>query len=276
MCVLKSYRHNVDTSIILFWQLFCYIKRNEINSRVGNGKIMKNQTPAIKHAKGRGAKFVYEELRREILTLELKPGVPLDETSLSQRFAMSRSPIREALVRLSADGLVETLSNRSALVAPINLGDFPRYVEALDFLQRINTRLAAKFRTTTDLNQMMESAKAFDRACAENDFLKMSATNRDFHMSVAEAGKNSYLAKSYSQLLDEGRRILHTHFDFIQSSTADRLLTAEHTDIIEAIRQQDVIEADRLAHEHTRQFHDRFINFLKAKYYEDFDFEEFG
>jgi DNA-binding GntR family transcriptional regulator len=234
------------------------------------------QTPAIRHAKGRGAKFVYDELRREILTLELKPGVPLDENSLSQRFAMSRSPVREALVRLSADGLVETLSNRSALVAPINLGDFPRYVEALDFLQRINTRLAAKFRTTKDLDQMMESAKAFDKACAGNDFLKMSATNRDFHMSVAEAGKNPYLMKSYGQLLDEGRRILHMHFDFIQSSTTDQLLTAEHTDIIEAIHQQDVEEADRLAHEHTRQFHDRFINFLKAQYHEDFDFGEFG
>ncbi len=236
----------------------------------------KIQTPAIKHAKGRGAKFVYDELRREILTLELKPGVPLDETSLSQRFAMSRSPIREALVRLSAVGLAETLSNRSTLVAPINLEDFPRYVEALDILQRINTRLAAKFRTAKGLEQMTESAKAFDRACAENDYLKMSATNREFHMSVAQAGKNPYLMKSYGQLLDEGRRILHMHFDFIQLSTTDRLLTAEHTDIIEAIRRQDVVEADRLAHEHTRQFHDRFMNFLKAQYHEDFNFEEFG
>jgi DNA-binding GntR family transcriptional regulator len=238
--------------------------------------MKKNQPPAIKHAKGRGAKFVYDELRKEILTLELEPGVPLDETSLSQRFSMSRSPIREALVRLSADGLVVTLSNRSTLVAPIHLGEFPRYVEALDFLQRINTRLAAKFRTATELDLMTEAAKAFDRASAENDYLKMSATNRDFHMSVAEAGKNPYLVKPYGQLLDEGRRILHTHFDFIQSSTTDRILATDHTDIIEAIRRQDVLEADRLAHEHTRQFHDRFINFLKARYDDDFDFEKLG
>jgi DNA-binding GntR family transcriptional regulator len=238
--------------------------------------MKKNQAPARKHAKGRGAKFVYDELRREILTLELEPGVPLDETSLSQRFSMSRSPIREALVRLSADGLVVTLSNRSTLVAPIHLGEFPRYVEALDFLQRINTRLAAKFRTATELDLMTEAAKAFDRASAENDYLKMSATNRDFHMSVAEAGKNLYLVKPYGQLLDEGRRILHTHFDFIQSSTTDRILATDHTDIIEAIRRQDVLEADRLAHEHTRQFHDRFINFLKARYEDDFDFEKIG
>ena len=59
-----------------------------------------------KQARGKGARFVYEELKREILTLELEPGTPLDETTISHRFAMSRSPVREALVRLSADGLV--------------------------------------------------------------------------------------------------------------------------------------------------------------------------
>lgn len=236
-------------------------------------KLDENQPPAARHAKGRGAKFVYDELRREILTLELAPGVPLDETSLSQRFAMSRSPVREALVRLSADGLVVMLSNRSTLVAPVNMVGFPRYVEALDFLQRINTRLAAKFRTEKEIKRMHKYAEAFDKACIDNDYLKMSATNRDFHMAVAQAGKNDYLANAYGRLLDEGRRILHMHFDYLARSTTEGLLTSEHFDIIEAIRRQDVAEADRLAHEHTRQFHNRFMNFLTARYEDDFDFE---
>lgn len=238
--------------------------------------MAENQTPAQRQAKGRGAKFVYEQLRREILTLELAPGVPLDETTLARRFAMSRSPVREALVRLSADGLVEMLSNRSTLVAPVDMAGFPRYVEALDFLQRINTRLAAKFRSAEDLDRMQVRAEAFDKACAANDYLQMSATNRDFHMSVAEAGKNHYLARAYGQLLDEGRRILHMHFDYLRSSTTDQMLTSEHFDMVEAIRRQNVAEADRLAHDHTRQFHDRFMNFLQAQYHDDFSFEVFS
>jgi DNA-binding GntR family transcriptional regulator len=228
-----------------------------------------------KQAKGGGAKFVYQELRKEILSLELKPGQPLDETSLANRFAMSRSPIREALVRLSADGLVEMLSNRSTLVAPIDLANFPRYVEALDFLQRINTRLAAKFRTDHDIEVMTSVAIAFDEACQDGSFLQMSATNRDFHMAVAKAGKNIYLGRAYGQLLDEGRRILHMHFEFIQSSASDYLLTSEHFEIIKAIQNQDVKLADSLAHAHTRQFHDRFLNFMRASYFDDFDFEGF-
>lgn len=235
----------------------------------------KDKVGSQKQAKGGGAKFVYEELRKEILSLELAPGQPLDETTLAERFAMSRSPIREALVRLSADGLVEMLSNRSTLVAPIDLANFPRYVEALDFLQRINTRLAAKFRTGLDIENMTKQATAFGEAGQAENYLQMSATNRDFHMAVASAGKNAYLARAYGQLLDEGRRILHMHFDFIQSSPNDHLLTSEHFTIIEAIQNQDVELADKLAHDHTRQFHDRFMHFMHANYIDDFDFESF-
>ncbi|GGG83891.1 GntR family transcriptional regulator [Salipiger pallidus] len=235
--------------------------------------MTKSQGTAQKQAKGLGARYVYDELKREILTLDLEPGAPLDETTLSERFAMSRSPIREALIRLGAEGLVVTLSNRSTLVAPVNLAEFPRYVEALDFLQRINTRLAARHRTDADIVAMEKLARAFDQACEGNDFLAMSASNRDFHMAVAEAGKNFYLARSYGHLLDEGRRILHMHFEFIQNSESDELLNSDHVDMIEAIRRQDVAKADQLAHDHTRQFHRRFVNFLAAKYDDDFDFE---
>jgi DNA-binding GntR family transcriptional regulator len=231
------------------------------------------QIDTQRHAKGRGARFVYEQLKREILTLALQPGAPLDETGLSERFAMSRSPVREALVRLSAEGLVVTLSNRSTLVAPIDLTGFPRYVEALDFLQRINTRLAARNRAERDIEGLKKAAKAFDQACAANDYLAMSASNRDFHMAVASAGGNAYLARAYGQLLDEGRRILHLHFDYLRASTTDELLGAEHHQMAEAVRQRDIDLADRLAHNHTRQFHDRFMNFMRAKYDEGFDFE---
>ncbi len=85
-----------------------------------------------KRVKGTGVKFAYETLRDEILSLDLEPGAVLDETSLAERFGMSRSPVREALIRLAGDDLVVTLSNRSTVVAPIDLQSFPKYVEALD------------------------------------------------------------------------------------------------------------------------------------------------
>lgn len=100
----------------------------------------------VKRIRGTGWKNVYETLRNEILALTLPPGQLLDEMTLAERFDMSRSPVREALIRLGADELVVTLSNRSTIVAPIEVATFPKYVEALDIAQRMNTRLAAALR----------------------------------------------------------------------------------------------------------------------------------
>src|SRR4030095_13154476 len=87
-----------------------------------------------------GWRSVYDTLRTEILALTLAPGQLLDETSLAERFGLSRSPVREALIRLAAEDLVVTLPNRSTIVAPIDLASFPKYVDALDIAQRMTSR----------------------------------------------------------------------------------------------------------------------------------------
>lgn len=229
--------------------------------------------PTSKPARGGGGRHVYETLKREILELQLAPAQPLDEAQLAERFSMSRSPIREALVRLSAEGMVEMLSNRTTVVTPINLMEFPRYVEALDLIQRMTTRLAAQNRSAQDIEEMKARAADYDEACDAEDHLAMSATNKDFHMAVARAGRNPYFTDAYGRLLDEGRRILHMHFEFTRNSSKGRSLGPEHFTMIDAIERRDVEAADRLAHEHTALFHDRFFEYLRAKYQDDFQFQ---
>ncbi len=220
----------------------------------------------MKSGKSAGWTGVYEVLRREILSLKLEPGALLDETSLSKRFGFSRSPIREALIRLAGDNLVVTLPNRTTIVAPVDIARFPTYVDALDIAQRVNTRLAAELRSDADLAAIRDAQQAFIAAVASNDHLAMSETNKMFHMAIAKAGKNPYLASFYEKLLDEGRRILHLHFDYIERTRDGRLLTDEHEDMIEAIRLRDVERADRLAAAHTRQLRDNFLEFLRRTY----------
>ena len=171
-----------------------------------------------KRVKGSGVREVYESLRKEILTLGLEPGALLDEKTLADRFKLSRSPVREALIRLAGEGLVVTLANRSTLVAPFDLITFPKYIEALDLSQRVNTRLAAQLRSEADISGIRDRQKAFVDAIHRNDYLEMTDTNKAFHMAIAAAGKNPYFAAQYSRLLDEGRRMLHIHFDFLAQS----------------------------------------------------------
>jgi DNA-binding GntR family transcriptional regulator len=220
------------------------------------------QEEDTRRAKGTGWKSVYDALRMEILSLELPPGHLLDETTLAERFQMSRSPVREALIRLAGDELVVTLPNRSTNVAPLEISSFPKYVDALDIAQRMNTRLAAECRTEEDLKHIARQQRRFESAVKTGNHLAMSEANKDFHMAIARAGHNPYLSGFYERLLDQGRRMLHMHFDFLERTNDGYLLTDEHGEMLEAIRARDVAKADELAHAHTRQFRDNFVGFL--------------
>lgn len=220
----------------------------------------------FKRVRGSGSRLAYDTIRDEILSLELEPGQLLDETTLAERFGMSRSPIREALIRLAGEELVVTLANRSSIVAPIDITSFPKYVEALDIAQRMNTRLAAELRSDADLKTIAKRQKEFEAAVRTAKHLAMSEANKQFHMAIALAGKNPYLASFYERLLDQGRRMLHLHFDYLERTSDGYLLTDEHAEMLEAIRNRDVERADALAHAHTRQFRDNFIDFMKENH----------
>ncbi|WP_084402509.1 GntR family transcriptional regulator [Cupriavidus sp. amp6] len=215
-----------------------------------------------------GAVRVYGILRDEILKMQLAPGTPLDENGLAERFNLSRSPIREALVRLSGDGLVQILPNRSTVVTPMDYQRMPEFLDALDLLQRVTTRLAALHRTPADLALIRETQKAYEKAIAASiksgDSLGMIDKNYDFHMAVAKAGRNVYFADLYRRLLDEGRRMLHLHFEYEALSTelsVDKM-AGGHADIVSAIEAGDADRAEEYAHLHAVQFRGRFMQFL--------------
>lgn len=214
--------------------------------------------------KGSGVRLVYDVLRDEIISLILLPGSPLDENQLAERFAMSRTPIREALVRLASEGLVTTLPNRSTIVANINFMELPAFYDALTLMYRVTTRLAARNRTTADLLNIRAHQEKFARAVETQNVLEMIATNRDFHAVIADAGRNPYYAGLFARLLDEGRRLLRIYY----SSYADRLpeqYVAEHEHIIRAIEDQDIEAAERLAKLHA----DQIVNQIRMLIAED-------
>lgn len=203
--------------------------------------------------RGSGVKRVYDLLREQILTLELQPGSILDEIQLAERFGMSRTPIREALVRLAGEGLIDTLPNRSTMVAQIDLANLHRFFDALTLMYRVTTRLAAEFHQPDDLSRIRKLEAAFARAVAKGDDLAMIAANREFHVAIAEAGRNPYYLGLFARLLDEGRRILRLYYYPDFKPGAPHPYTQEHDAIIAAIAARDVELCDRLARAHADQ-----------------------
>ena len=226
---------------------------------------MTDAAPSESAKRGGAAARVGHALRREILTLALRPGEALDETALSRRFGLSRSPVREALGRLAAERLVVMLPNRAAVVAPVDLADFPRFVEALDLQQRFATRLAAQRRSDADVERLRALAAAFDESVAGFEPLEMSARNHEFHVAVAEAGGNPYITRQYAELLTEARRLLHLHFEHLARAGRQVVLADQHGDIIDAVEARDADAAERVAHRHTMLFQERFLKALRLE-----------
>lgn len=202
--------------------------------------------------RGSGVKLVYDLLRDEILDLKLSPGSAIDEVQLAARFGMSRTPIREALVRLAGEGLIETLPNRSTMVSNIDFLGMPAYFDALVLMYRVTTRLAAQHHRADDLLLIRERQAEFSAAVAAQDALAMIATNADFHSAIAAAGRNAYYASFFDRLLGEGRRMLRLYYQSYEDRLPARYVD-EHEEIIAAVEARNVAEADRLGKAHGEQ-----------------------
>ena len=223
-------------------------------------------------SKGSSARHVYDSLRQRILNLQVRPGADLDESTLVETYGVSRTPVREALIRLGADQLVTLLPNRGARVAPIELHTVGEFFEALNLCQRAVTRWAAIRHTADDLAAIRIAMQAFEDAAARRDPDAMSDRNTDFHTVIAEAGDNAYIAATYTRLLMEGLRLsrIVLTFDFDRDHLLiDHLgkVVSDHRAIVDAIAARDADRAEALGGAHAWLFRDRVVRnltFLQA------------
>ncbi|HBN49026.1 MAG TPA: GntR family transcriptional regulator, partial [Thalassospira sp.] len=103
---------------------------------------------------GKLATDLVQKLERDIVTGVLKPGDKLDERSLSERFGVSRTPVREALQTLAGSGLVATMPRRGTIVASITVADLIEMFEVMAELEAMCARLAARRMARADIEKL--------------------------------------------------------------------------------------------------------------------------
>lgn len=214
-----------------------------------------------------GAMQVYLGLRTKILEAALPPGSDLDEASLVREFGVSRTPVREAMIRLASEGLIEILPNRGGRVTPLTFTEIPAYFEALDLMQRAATRWAAVRRSAEDLGLMRAAQAEFTTMARRDEVLAMTEANHAFHACVADASGNDYICRTYMRLLDEGLRVARLSYAHDIRGVDERLehhevTIGEHGAMIEAIANNDCDAAEELAQVHTERFRQRIISYF--------------
>ena len=198
-------------------------------------------------------------LREAILRLELRPGTLLDEAELAERLNVSRTPVREAIIQLIADGLV-VREGRKAKVAPLDFDDVPKLYDALLTSSRLVHRLAAENRTERDLEIIAQHMHAFETCVENGNGVLRSEANMDFHIAISAATGNRYISGFYEQVLVGTIRIARACFSNgvdDASGGKGRELRAhlettmrEHAEIHAAIAARDVEAADESARKH--------------------------
>ncbi|MCO5144813.1 MAG: GntR family transcriptional regulator [Aquamicrobium sp.] len=218
----------------------------DIGNRVGNG----DAATGTARRRERGFAAVYEEMREDILTLRIEPGSAIDEVGLAARFGLSRTPVREALLMLSREALVQFLPSRSAIVAPHSMGNAHEYFDTLALLSRAVTRLAAEVRGEGDIARIAAARAQYEAAVAGNETDAVVAADLAFHRAIAEASGNGFLANFYSLTLDYGRRMLllyyYPHFDAAERAARG----ADHRAMAGAIAAGDGPAAEAAASRH--------------------------
>lgn len=143
-----------------------------------------------------GSVRTYEALKGLIIAGAFEPGSDLDENELVQRFEVSRTPVREALIRLSMEGLVSMLPNRGAKVTNLNFADVTDHLEIMDILTPSVCYLAALRRTSADLETIKEQVDRLNATGRDELHERLDAI---FHLYTAlgKASHNETLAHLY-------------------------------------------------------------------------------
>lgn len=185
---------------------------------------------------------VYAALRSDIIACRLPPGAELREPEIASRYSAGRSPVRDAMLRLEAEGLIQIVPRQFYRVSPISLRDATELFRMRRLLEPEAARDAAQ--------NADDAAMALLRRAAEyppgTDFID---SNRRFHCMIAGAASSRRLAATCIDFVEQSDRLVRVSLGQIEGRQPGRLVD-EHLAIVEAIASRDGRSAGRLLRNH--------------------------
>jgi DNA-binding GntR family transcriptional regulator len=196
-------------------------------------------------------------LRRAIVRLELPPSAPVSESSLTERFGLSRAAVRAALARLRAEGLVLAEARRGHVIAPLTLRDVREVYDLRLLVEPAGAAAAAGVLSAATVDALVARVRALTDPALE-DFL---VVNRDVHVTVAAAAGNGRLHALVERLLDESERAIAVALRAGVPGGGPRMRD-EHLALLDALRTGDPGRAERAMADAIRRFRDDLLGIL--------------
>ena len=205
------------------------------------------------------SQHAYEELRRQILNLELEPGSPLVEGDISDRLGVGRTPLREAIQRLATEKLVVARPRQTPFVAPILVHELSSIVEIRLIVEVPASRLAALRGHQGERRALADVCDRFRELALQNDLVGIMESDAEIHDTIAVMARNAYLCDFSRRMSVFSQRIWRV-------SSANARFSAEfpdcHDDLVSAIAAGDPERASEAARRHVGLFKRRLSHLI--------------
>jgi DNA-binding GntR family transcriptional regulator len=206
------------------------------------------------------AKYAYELIRTEILTCVLAPGQQVAQAQLVEKFGLGMTPVREALQRLTYDGLVQPYPRFGYIVSPVTESLVRHLFEYRLILETAVVRLAAVRGGDEQFARLVESAHFTYVYHNRAEYVRFLEQNALFHNSIGRLSGNPRLVEALAGLLDELTRVFHLGLD-LRDSAAE--MQAEHIALAAALQARDTGRAEQAMCEQIVQSQQRVLEALR-------------
>lgn len=204
----------------------------------------------------------FERLRGLIIRGELAPDTVLVEAELCALLGISRTPLREAIKLLAAQGLVELRQNRSARVAPMKSEDIRDLFETMGGIERLAAELAALRISTDELARLHDMQDKMERHYAAGELNDYFSLNQAIHRAIVAGAGNSTLRQTHEWLLSRAER---ARYIALGSPRRWDESVAEHRGILAALEARDARAAGAQLERHVLNTGREVIKALKAQ-----------
>ena len=200
---------------------------------------------------------VYEKIRADILTCVLSPGSRIFENELARRYNVSKAPVRDALLRMQEQGLIEVIPRQGYLVKPISIIDAHDLYEMRLLLEKSSIRRACDEATDEDLD-LLDCFRSVDNS----NLAHWVIYNRSFHRKITQLSGNKRMAKITAEVIDQFDRLTFVGVANAPSAANSEKFVAEHCEIIDALQARDRSKATSLITKHITKSQKRLFSVL--------------
>ncbi len=195
----------------------------------------------------------YHLIKEMIITLELSPSSVIDERTLMEELELGRTPIREALHQLAAEGLVDIVPRRGMFVANISITDLQKISEVRVVLVGFCARLAAQRITEEQIAQMEAILQDLGQV-QDGDAEALMTIDERFQTLLYQAADNEFLTEALGRLYAQSLRLWYLALDRLSGV---RGAIEQHRGVVEALKAGDGARAEALIQQHIVQFQQR-------------------